>query len=175
MEFRKQLVVHQQTPHDCAATSHPSHSTWPPDSLPRLLIFRDLFNADASNSRGQRLDLNRSAARIPKTLSAGGRGPMNNRDGHDEYINNTLAEEFSKLSIDNPPLAPYVCPVGPSALSIPMLTRSQGNTSTFSNLERQQSAYTLSDTEGRHASGQATGQAGRTNHLSRSSQLTLAR
>jgi hypothetical protein len=108
--------------------------------------------------------LNRSAARIPKTLSAGGHGPIN---GYGGYINNTLAEELSQLSINTPPLAPYDYPIDPSALSFPMLTRSQGNTST--------SVYTLNDTEGRHANGRATGQAGRTNHPSRSSQLTPAR
>jgi len=116
-------------------------------------MFGDLFNANAPNLtvRGQRLDLNRSAARIPKALSAGGHG-------YGEYINNNLAEELSELSINTPPLALYDCPIDPSALSIPMLRRSQGNTST--------SAYTLNDIEGRHANGQATGQAGRTNHLS---------
>jgi hypothetical protein len=127
-------------------------------------MFGDLFNANAPNLRGQRLDLNRSAARIPKTLSAGGHGPIN---GYNEYINNNLAEELSQLSINTPPLALYDCPIDASALSIPMLTRSQGNTST--------PAYTLNDTEGRHANGQATGQAGRTNHPSRSSPLTAAR
>ncbi|KAN0116790.1 hypothetical protein V8E51_002767 [Hyaloscypha variabilis] len=140
-------------------------------------MFGDLYNANASNLRGQRLDLNRSAARIPKTLSAGGHGPI--RDCHDEYINNTLAEELGQLSINTPPLGP----VDPSALSIPMLTRSQGNTSTstiskFPNPEKPQSAhtaYTLNDTGGRHACSQATGQTGRMNHSSRSSQLTPAR
>jgi hypothetical protein len=104
-------------------------------------MFGDLFNADASHLRGQRLDLNRSAARIPKTLSAGGYGPINGHDGHNEYINNTLTEELSTLSINTPPRALYDCPVDTSALSIPMLTRSQGNTSistisTFPNLEK---------------------------------------
>jgi hypothetical protein len=121
-------------------------------------MFGDLSNANASNLRGQRLDLTRSAARIPKTLSAGGQGPIN---GYDEYINNNLAEELSQLSTDTPPPAP--CPIDPSALSIPMLTRSQGDTST--------SAHTLNDTEGRHANGQATGHTGRTKHPSRSSQF----
>jgi hypothetical protein len=121
-------------------------------------MFGDLFNANALNLRGQRLDLNRSAARIPKTLSAGGHRPIN---GCDEYINNNLAEELSQLSINTPPLALDNCPIDASALSIPVLTRSQGNTST--------PAYTLNDTEGRHANGQAIGQAGRTNHPSRSS------
>jgi hypothetical protein len=88
-------------------------------------MFGDLFNADASTSRGQRLDLNRSAARIPKTLSAGGHGPINDSDGHDEYINNTLAEEFSKLTINNPSLASYV---DPSALSIPKPNESEQST-----------------------------------------------
>lgn len=127
-------------------------------------MFGNLFNANAANLRGQRLDLNRSAARISKALSAGGRGPIND---YDEYINKTLAEDLSQLSINTPPLAPYDFPIDPSTLSIPMLTRSQGNTST--------SAHILNDTEGRHASGQATGQAGRTNHPSRSSRLTPAR
>jgi hypothetical protein len=127
-------------------------------------MFGGLFNADASDLRGQRLELNRSAAHVPKTLSAGGYGPIN---GYEEYINYNLAEKLSQLSINTPPLAPYDCPIDPSALSIPMLTRSQGNTST--------SAYTLNDTEGRHANGQVTGQARRTNHPSGSSQLTPAR
>jgi hypothetical protein len=127
------------------------------------VMFGGLFNADTSNLRGQRLELNRSAAHIPKTLSAGGHGPIH---GYDEYINNNLAEKLSQLSINTPPLAPFDCSID-SALSIPMLTRSQGNTST--------SAYALNNTGGRYANGQATGQAGRTNHASRSSQLTPAR
>ena len=102
-------------------------------------MFGNLSNANASNLRGQRLDLNRSAARIPKTLSADGHGPINGYD----YINNNLAEELSQLFINTPPLVPYDYSIDPSA--IPMLTRSQGNILT--------SAYTLNDTEGRHANG----------------------
>jgi hypothetical protein len=125
-------------------------------------MFRDLFNANAPNLtvQGQRLDLNRATARIPKALSAGGHS-------YGEYINNNLAEELSQLSINTRPLALYNSPIDPSAVSIPMLTRSQGNTST--------SAYTLYNTEGRHANRKATRHAGRTNHPSRSSQLTPAR
>ena len=67
-------------------------------------MFGDLFNVDTSTPGG--LDLNRFAAQIPKTLSAGWQGPINNNNDHDEYINNTLAEEFSKLSLNSPPLAP---------------------------------------------------------------------
>jgi hypothetical protein len=148
-------------------------------------MFRDLFNPDASTPRGQRLDLNRSATRIFKTLSAGGYGyanrPMNNND---EYINNTLVEKFSKLTVNDPSLASYVRPrVDPSALSIPMLTSSQGNTPilimpTFANPEQQPSAniaYPLNDTEGRHDNSQAIGQVGITDTPSRSSQMTLPR
>ncbi|KAH8748343.1 hypothetical protein BGZ57DRAFT_970073 [Hyaloscypha finlandica] len=40
-------------------------------------------------------------------------GPIN---GYDEYINNTLTEELSQLSFNTPSLAPYDCPVDPSAL-----------------------------------------------------------
>jgi hypothetical protein len=127
-------------------------------------MFGDLSNANVSNLRGQRLDLNRSTARIPKTLSADGHRPVNS---YDEYINNNLVEELSQLSINTPPLALYDCPINPSVLSIPMLTRSQGSTST--------SAYTLNNAKGRHANSQATRQARRTNHPSRSSQLTPAR
>jgi hypothetical protein len=58
------------------------------------IMFGDLFNADVSNLRGKPLDLSRSAARMPKTLSAGGHGPIN---GYDEYINNPLTEELSQL------------------------------------------------------------------------------
>jgi hypothetical protein len=55
-------------------------------------MFGDLSNANVSNLRGQRLDLNRSTARIPKTLSADGHRPVNS---YDEYINNNLVEELS--------------------------------------------------------------------------------
>ncbi|KAH8743190.1 hypothetical protein BGZ57DRAFT_981182 [Hyaloscypha finlandica] len=92
----------------------------------------DLFNVGASTPGGQPLDLNRSAAQIPKPLSAGGQGLINN-DNYDEYINNTLAEEFSKLSLNNPPLAPI---------------------STISNLKNPPSAHTthiLNDTKRQRA------------------------
>ncbi|PMD14328.1 hypothetical protein NA56DRAFT_394665 [Hyaloscypha hepaticicola] len=74
------------------------------------------------------------------------------KTGHQENASKRDQSPRQALSFNTPPLARYDCPVDPSALSIPMLTRNQGNTST--------SAYTLNDTEGRHANGQATGQAG---------------
>jgi hypothetical protein len=40
-----------------------------------------------------------------KTLSASGHRLINNSNNPNEYINNTLIEEFSKLSLNNPPLA----------------------------------------------------------------------
>jgi hypothetical protein len=67
-------------------------------------MFGELFNTDTSNLQGLRLDLNRSAARIPETLSTYRNGPITSRDSHDEYINNTLAEKLGQLSINTPPL-----------------------------------------------------------------------
>jgi hypothetical protein len=96
-------------------------------------MFGDLFNVDASTPGGQPLYLDRSAAQMHKTLSAGGHGPINNSNDPDEYINNTLAEEFSKLSLNNPPLAPI---------------------SPISNLNNQESAHTthiLNDTKRQRA------------------------
>jgi hypothetical protein len=55
-------------------------------------MFKDLFNINAFNLQGQRLDLNRSTARILKTLSASGHRPIN---GYDKYVNNTLIKELS--------------------------------------------------------------------------------
>jgi hypothetical protein len=118
-------------------------------------MFRDLFNVGVSTPGGQPLDLKCSAAQILKPLSAGGQGLINNGN-YDEYTNNTLAEEFSKLSLNNPPLAPI---------------------STISNLKNPESAHTthiLNDTKRQRAVGQATRQAGNTNPLSPSPRLTPA-
>ena len=52
--------------------------------------------------------MNHSAAQIPKTLSAGGHRHINNSYNLNEYIENTLIKEFSKLSINDPPLALYI-------------------------------------------------------------------
>jgi hypothetical protein len=56
--------------------------------------------------------VNHSAAQISQTLPAGGHKPSNYSYDLDEYIEKTLAEEFSKLSINDPPLAPYIYPTG---------------------------------------------------------------
>jgi hypothetical protein len=116
-------------------------------------MFGNLFNADTSNLQVQRLDLNRSANSIPKTLSADGYRPINGYD----HINNNLAEELSQLSINPSSLAPYDCPIDPSALSIPMLTRSQGNILTL--------AYTLTIPRGGMPTVKREGRlGGRTTH-----------
>ena len=57
-----------------------------------------------SDLQERRLNLNRSAASIPKALSTGRYGPINGRDSHDKYINNTLIEELGQLSINTLPL-----------------------------------------------------------------------
>jgi hypothetical protein len=63
-------------------------------------MFGNLFNADTSNQQVQRLDLNRSAARIPKTLSADGHGPIKPSDqvrGRQVYCRQVSANRFAVI------------------------------------------------------------------------------
>ncbi|KAH9203463.1 hypothetical protein DL95DRAFT_399302, partial [Leptodontidium sp. 2 PMI_412] len=62
-------------------------------------MFEEPFNIDGSPPGVQPL-VNHSAAQISQTLSAGGHNPSNYSHDLDEYIEKTLAEEFSKLSIN---------------------------------------------------------------------------
>jgi len=41
---------------------------------------------------------------------------MNDNKSLDEYINNTLAQKFSELTLNDPPLALYACPTACSVL-----------------------------------------------------------
>jgi hypothetical protein len=51
---------------------------------------------------------------------------MDDSDDLDGYINNTLAQKFSDLTFDDPPLAPYICPkYESSSFTVPMLMRGQ--------------------------------------------------
>ena len=88
-----------------------------------------MFGADAS-AGGQRRDLNHSPGPISETRPASGHrsihGGMDDGDGLDGYINNTLAQKFSDLTFDDPPLAPYICPKPESSsVRVLMLIRGQ--------------------------------------------------
>ncbi|KAH9205716.1 hypothetical protein DL95DRAFT_397424, partial [Leptodontidium sp. 2 PMI_412] len=63
-------------------------------------MFEEQFNVNGSTPGVQPLVVNHSATQISQALSASGHKHSNYSHNLNEYIENTLAEEFSKLSIN---------------------------------------------------------------------------
>src|SRR4051812_24633956 len=74
-------------------------------------MFGSLSNIDIG---GQQLDFNHCNTRIFKTLTADKYNFINISNNYEKYINNTLAKKFSKLSLNSPPLTPYIYSAGPA-------------------------------------------------------------
>jgi hypothetical protein len=123
-----------------------------------------MFHAEVSASGGQHFSSNHSTAPISETLSAGGYryvdGWIDDNNGLDEYINNTLVQKFCRLTIDDAPLVSYTYPTA-EPFAMLMLTMGQRNTAqstiSMSSHVRPQAAnaaYTLNVAEERHTNCQ---------------------
>jgi len=74
-------------------------------------MFGSLSNIDIG---GQQPDFNHCNTRISKTPAADKHDFINISNNYEKCINNTLAKEFSKLSLNSPPLTPYTYSAGPA-------------------------------------------------------------